>query len=887
MKKIAYLTLYLTLLLLAIMTPQNTNAATLAPHLYKEKLDNGLTLLVKEVPGSKVATVQVWVKAGSIYEGEKEGGITHLIEHMIFKGTETRGTGEVAAEIEGIGGQINAYTSFENTVYHATLSARHWATALEVLNDAILHSVYDADELEREKLVVLEEVRMRNDRPSIKLFQEMMSNSYTKHPYMLPVIGTAESVSSFSRDDIIRYMSEHYFPENFTVVIVGDVRFDPVAKKVKKLFGHLPSKSKKEIILEKEPLQKEARFFKIEDDISQANMALSFHIPAFDNEDTAVIDVISNIVGNGETSRLYNILRNEKGLVYQIGANAFTPKYPGLFKVSAALEAGKIKEALEVTLEELFKLKYIKVEESELERVKLNLESDFVFNLEKVEGQASVLGTFNALKDDPREDEYLEQIRNVSKTDILNVAQKYFNGRNLTTGYIAPKGSEVGLDQAELVKLVKKAENAAKKSIPSSLLPNSYMSDTHYFEMENGIRLLVREDANIPTVAIRAIFPGGLRGEELDTNGAFAFISELLPKGTKKLNSRDFSLKLADMAGDISGFNGKNTFGLKAGFLSKFFKEGLALVRDVIVTPAFDEKEAKKIIPERLAAIKQQEDSLPALAFREFNRILFQGHPYGLNTMGTEEAISNMRAKSLHSLYRKFATPDNLVLSVAGKVKALEVKKEVARLFANWKVSKDSQNYEDFLPPDLPDGPKIFNIARDKEQVHIIIGFLGTTLNSQDRIAVEVLDTVLSGQSGRLFRQLRDKQSLAYSLSAFSLLGLDTGSFGIYIGTSPDKKEEAIQSTWKELARVRDVPVEEEELKKAKNILVGKYELSLQTHGSQAMEMALNQTYNLGQDFGNRYVHEVSQISPEEIQEAARKYIQPDNYVLVTVGAEK
>ncbi len=145
---------------------------------------------------------------------------------------------------------------------------------------------------------------------------------------------------------------------------------------------------------------------------------------------------------------------------------------------------------------------------------------------------------------------------------------------------------------------------------------------------------------------------------------------------------------------------------------------------------------------------------------------------------------------------------------------------------------------------------------------------------------------MLNGQSGRLFSQLRDKQSLAYSLSSFALLGVDTGSLGIYIGTSPDKKQEAIDSTWKELDKMRTEPITAEELEKAKNIIVGQYELSLQTNGSQAMDIALSETYGLGQDFGHKYIHEVTRVTAADVLRVAQKYILSDHHVMVTVGAE-
>jgi zinc protease len=881
--------LFLFLFLLCItMTPTYVEAVEIAPHLHKNKLDNGLTVLVKETPGTKVATVQIWVKAGSIYEEKREAGITHLIEHMIFKGTPTRAPGEVAGAIEAAGGQINAYTSYEYTVYHATLSSRNWGDALEVLTDAVLHSNFDAQELEREKKVVLEEIRMRKDRANIALFQELMAQAYTVHPYRLPISGTAESVSAISRDDILRYMKNHYHPENFTVVVVGDVRVQQVVDSVNNLMGGLPKSNTQSPAIPREPAQKAPRLFALTEDVNQTQMALAFPGTAFKGQDTAILDVMTSILASGETSRLYTKLRNDKGLVYRIDGSAFTPRDPGLLEFTATLDADKVAPALEETLAEIFRMKHAKVSDEELDRAKRNLESDFIFNLERVEGQARVLGSFEFLTGDPREDKYLERVRAVSKEDIQRVAAFYLKGEHLTVGTIAPFGTPKVLTQAQLTQIIAKAEAAAKLDQPASKVNDAFLSGVHRFQLQNGIRLLVRENHDVPTVSIRAVLPGGLRSETESTNGGFAFISELLPKGTQQLSAEELAKKVANMAGSLGGFNGKNTFGIKGDFLSRYTDKGLALVRDVLLTPAFSPAEAEKIRPELLSQLKNQEDSLPSMAFKEFNKRLFMGHPYGLNTQGDEAVLRNVTVADLKRLYEQHARPEALVLAVAGDVDAEKVRDTVEKLFGAWQNSpaEKEQTSESALVPDVPAGPDVVSIPRDKQQVHIIIGFLGTALSSEDRYGLEVLDTALSGQSGRLFTELRDKQSLAYSLSSFSLLGLDTGSFGIYIGTSPDKKDEAIKAVWQQLYRILEEPISEEELAKAKNVLISNYELGLQTHGNQALEMALNETYGLGQDFGNRYVHAIEQVDAQTVLAMARKYILPGNYVQVTVGAD-
>ncbi len=361
MKTIPYLTILLTLLLVMNMQSETSAAAELAPHLFKSSFDNGMTVVVREMPGTRVATVQIWVKAGSVFEEPQEAGITHFIEHMIFKGTEDRGPGELAGEIEGAGGRINAYTSYEHTVYHATLSASHWNMALEVLVDAVLHSSFDPVELEREKKVVLEELWMRNDRPNIKLFHELMAKAYTSHPYRLPVIGNEETIQGYSRDMILNYIRKHYQPENFTVVVVGDVKGEEVIDKVKSLMGGLPVEGLAELSLPVEPSQDEPRVFTLKAEIMQPQMAVAIPITQFDHPDTPVLDVIAQIVGHGETSRLYRSLRDEKQLVYGIHASAFTPHDPGMFEITAVVDGDKMMPALEAALVELFSLKYFSV----------------------------------------------------------------------------------------------------------------------------------------------------------------------------------------------------------------------------------------------------------------------------------------------------------------------------------------------------------------------------------------------------------------------------------------------------------------------------------------------------------------------------------------------
>ncbi|MDF1613978.1 M16 family metallopeptidase [Desulfurivibrio dismutans] len=873
-------------------TSTDIHAEQISPRLYKSQLDNGLTVITRETPGTGVATVQIWVEAGSVYERSHEAGITHFIEHMIFKGTPSRGPGEVAGAIEAVGGRINAYTSFEHTVYHATLDARHWGAAMEVLADAVLNSLFDPEELEREKPVIHEEIRMRRDRPELHLFQEMMAHAYQVHPYRLPISGTEESVAAISRDDILAYLERHYHPDNFTVVVVGDVRAAQVLEKSRRLFGNLPRReATDERDLPQEPPPTEFRFFQEEQSINQTHLALAFPIPAFKHPDTAALNVLSQILGPGEASRLNERLRHELGLVYQIDTSMFSSRDPGIFRIGAVLDADNSREVIKEAMAEILALQHSPVSDEELDRARRNLEADFVFNLERAEGMARVLGSFELLTGDPREHEYLERLRGVEAEDIMRVAATYFKPPRLTAGILAPEGSDINLEPRELAAMLGQAGTLAKDRHPATAGDSTLPPHTHRFRLDNGITLLIREQRDVPTVAVRAVFPGGLRGETPLTNGAFTFISELLPRGAGDLDFRRLARTVADMAAEIDGFSGRNTFGLKGDFLARFFDQGLIIMRDILLTPAFAPDEAEKVRAELLANLRRQEDSLSSVAFREFNRSLFHGHPYALNTLGSTGTIQSLTADDLRKIYRQHARPNQLVLSVVGDVDADGVKNQVEELFGDWAATAAADQgaaavVETLLPPEPPVRPEIVNLTRDREQVHIIIGFLGTTITDRDRYALEILDQVLSGQSGRLFTELRDRRSLAYSLSSFSLLGTDTGSFGVYIGTSPEHREEAIKELWAQLYRVLSEPISDIELERARNVLIGNYRLGLQTNGAQAMEMALNETYELGLDFATHYPRRLEATSAEEVLAAARRYLLPERYIMVTIGGE-
>ncbi|MDO8426372.1 MAG: pitrilysin family protein, partial [Deltaproteobacteria bacterium] len=802
---------------------------------YKTRLDNGLTVVIEEEHSAPVVSVQMWVKVGSADETDKEAGISHVFEHMLFKGTEKREVGEIASIVESVGGDINAYTSFDNTVYHLTVPSRHFLTGLDIISDAIQRSSFDPDELRKELEVVLEEIRMNEDNPGRKLYKTLLSTAYKVHPYRRPVIGYQKTVKSFTREQIIAFFKKWYIPNNMTLVVVGDVDHDKALAQIKKEFSSFKKKEDPHRKRPVEPVQMDLRTDAVPMEIKEAHLGISFHIPGLEDPDTFALDVLQVVLSGGETSRLYKKLKIEDQLVHGISAYPMSLKNPGLFFVTATLEPKNIEKTVTGALNEINRLKAEGPDREEIQKAKFNLESDFVFSRETMDGIAGKIGYYQTNLNDPEYEKiYIEGVRKVTPDDIMRVAKKYFSDGNITVTAILPK-PEVDLAAKEaLASAVMEAEEKAKE--PQAKDSGEKITRVR---LDNGITLIVKEVHANPTVAFYAAFPGGLRFENSTNNGVGNFTANMLTRGTSKRTREELSGEVEEMAGGVSGFSGWNSTGVSGKFLSMFFDKGLSIFADVMTNPTFPDDEIEKLRKDVIAAIKRQEDYLPGYTFKLLYKELYKLHPYGMPVIGTLESVSALKRDDLVKHREEFFIPERMVFTVVGDVKTEYAIEKVNKLLGSFKRAPLPLN----LPPEEGHQAGVRNTgeAKEKEQTHIGIGFLGVKIGDEDSYALKVMTEVLSGQGGRLFVNLRDMKSLAYTVSAIDKEGKDRGIIAVYIAAAPEKKDEAIAGIIKELTDIRTEKVAEAELKRAKNSIIGGYEIGLQEVSSQAADMANNE----------------------------------------------
>jgi zinc protease len=840
----------------------------------RSRLANGMRVVLQEDHAAPVSAFQVWVGVGSADESPSEAGISHLIEHMIFKGTDERKAGELAGTIEQYGGRINAYTSYENTVYYAMITSRFQDKGLAVLADAIQHPSFDKQELAREREVVLEEIKMRDDDPQSVLHRTLFKNSFQRHPYGRPIIGWADTVKGLSREQVLDYYRKWYRPRNMVFVGVGDFHTSQLLSRLAQLFNApdhpLPARRRPQ-----EPLQTSFRPLVTQKAIQGRYFALGFHIPGIQNKDTYALDLLASCLGQGESSRLQQELRIKLGLVSSIYAYAFIPKDPGLFVIGGAFQPKAIQQGIEGIARELTRIKEAGITEEELRKAKVMVETAFTYDRETVEGEAGKLGYFEMIRGDAtKERGYLQEISRVGRAEVQAVARRYLRRENLSLCVLMPEGEKEAVDYGTL--------GLSTALLDKELPGTKETKGLKKIVLENGATLLFKEDHSVPVVGIAAVFLGGVRFEQSRQAGITRFLSEMLTRGTELHTAPQLAREVDSLGATLETFSGRNSFGVQAKGLSKDFSQLMRLVAEVIATPSFPLEEVEKVRAEILAALGREQDRVQSLTMRLLRETLYERHPYRLNVLGTEETIGSIARQDLMRYYKHYALPQNLVVAVVGDVPWEEVRAS---------VSDDLQGMlrAPFSPPPIPQEQankgihKKVEVARDKEQLHIALGFRGTTLHDQDRFPLEVLEAALGRQGGRFFTQLRDREGLAYVTSFFVRPDLDPGYLGVYLATSPPKEAQALQGIERILREVRDTGISQTELEQAKAYLIGNYTIGLQGPLALASTMAFDERYGVGGDFYQRYPQEIEQVTGADVLRVARKYITLDSYALVTV----
>ncbi|MBA2269020.1 MAG: insulinase family protein [Chthoniobacterales bacterium] len=825
-------------------------------------LPDGLTLIVQEDHSAPVASVQAWVGTGSIDEDEHLGaGLSHILEHMLFKGTRTRPANAIAQAVQDVGGYINAYTSFDRTVYWIDVPKAGVPAAVDVLADATMNSTLPAEEYVKEQEVIRREFAMGFDDPDRMAGQLLFATAYQRHPYRLPVIGLLDVFNQLTRDDVMRYYKARYVPNNMTFVVVGDVEGEQVHQQLAAFFKDHPAKSLKPVFIPEEPQQLGPREVHQEFVTELTRLSLAWHIPAVTHPDVPALDLLSTILGTGRSSRLYRRVREEAGLAFGILAFSYTPGQCGILGVDATTAPDKREATQELVLQIVEEIKQARVTPEELIKAKKIALSHQLGSLTTMRGQASDVGSnwfltrnLNFSRD------YLDAVQKVTLADVQRVAQQYLVENNLTIVSLNPKGALAGKRQA--------ASEAAAGEIQK-------------IELSNGLRLLVREDPRLPLVSVTSVFRGGLLAETARTNGITHLMAKTLLKGTKTRTAEEIADVIEAVGGNIGSDSGNNSFSVSLDVTAPDLPLGLELLSDILLNATMPEKAVAREKEVQLAAITEEEEQLTTVARNILREALFAEHPYALRSKGSEKAVAKLTQRDLQQFRDDYVVAKNGVVSIFGAVNAAEVRRLCEELLGSMKPG--SLALSEAKPSAPVSETREVESLKEKAQGVLMVGFRGADLFSKDRYTLELIDEASSDLGSRFFVRIREQMGLAYYVGATQMQGLVPGLFAFYLGTDPLKLGPVKTALLDEIAKLARDGLTKEELARAKKKLIGQQQIANQSNDSLGYMTALDELYGLGFDHHKALDREIEAVTLDEVKRVAAKYFGAQPYVLATV----
>jgi zinc protease len=823
-------------------------------------LDNGLQLILREDHSAPVVSAQAWCRAGSIDEGAWLGaGLSHVLEHMLFKGTATRPGAEIDQAVQAAGGYMNAYTSFDRTVYHINVPNTGAKVAVDILCDIMQHALLPADELVKELDVIRREMDMGKDDPGRRASMRLFETAYTRSPYRFPIIGHIDIFNRLTREQIAGYYSEKYAPNNCFFVLVGDFLTDEIVAQIKAAYAENKARPVPQPVLANEPRQTSPREVVEEAPVELGHFHIAWHIPDVRHADIPALDVLATLLGSGRSSRLYQAVREKSGLAHSVSAWTYTPGLAGLFGASGISDGDKFPAARDAILAEIGRMKEELVSSAELAKAVKQFTAGTLATRKTMEGQAQDLGgNWMAAHDLSFSERYLAAVRQLTPEDLRRVANTYLVENGRTIFALLPEGT------------------APKASLA---VESNTEHPVRKFTLANGLRLLVKEDHRLPFVEFRLAFSGGLLSETTANSGITSLLSRAQVKGTATRTAEQIATEIESLGGSLDAYAGNHSFGLTAEVLREDFETGLQLFTDVLLRPSFPDEVIVREQEVQLASIRGQRDQLLQCAFRAMRRGLFGDNGYGLDALGTEETVRRLTPACLREYHAALTTPNNGVLAIFGDIHADAVRGAVEAAFKDWKPGKLFGTQSAQPRQVTPRSEE----QRDKEQAVIALGFPGTAFDSADRYALELIQEACSDMGSRLFLRIRDELGLAYYVGASNFLGRTPGYFAFYCGTAPDKVDLVETELRAQAEALRRDGLTTEELARAKAKVIGQKKIARQDLGGLALTSALDELYGLGFEHSEGDDARYEAVTLADTQAVAARYLRAESAVVAIV----
>jgi zinc protease len=905
-------------LLLQVNTPVRPPEATIvSPYIFREDqeqttkvvLQNGLTVIVRENAAVPLTAITTMVKAGYFDEDDRISGISHVIEHMFFKGTPSRPVGEVARETKALGGYVNAYTYYERTCYYTVVPAENSIKALEIQADALWNSSFDADELKREIEVVIQENNRKLDNPTAVASEKLYDVAFQQHRMKRWRIGTESGLRALTRGDLVAYFKRYYRPSNIILTIVGPIDRDQMLAAVVRLYGGdaqtpvaLPIVGVKldRDVSPREPEQAGMRVGYQRGPIEQPRVAIGYHTPGILALETRALEVLASILADGRSGRLNQYLRDEKGLITSaaVSTNAFTDL--GFFEID--VETGTPLDAQVGVLAELESIKQSGLTNETIARAKAQIAQEYFSQLETVDGLGKDLAKNEALGNWKRSTTYLADIQKVTAQQVVDVAKKYLTSENLSVFQYLPTSSPNSLVTVDdfrsriLAKVADATPQHKETELPVSVrIPemNSSITVESVKPVEKrsilrGPDVYIVEDHRLPLVSFGIFYPGGRLYESAENSGITELMLRSALRGTNQLGSADIARRLENAGASIQVINDPDFFGYIVEGLSGRMGQALDVLMAVLQQPKFDPQEVDREKTLQVSKIRNLRDDTYAFPVRLFMQTLFGNHPYSRAAVGSSDAVGKLSSDDVRKWFKSNERKVLPLIVIAGDTNGTSLVAPLSDRLTNEDLVERVLSK---LPAASPAASGISNRETvesiSRQQTALVYGFPGATLTTAERYALVVFQNIVSGLGGRFFDVIREKQGLAYTVLTANSFFARGGAVYTYSAFSPENEDAVRTALEQEIERIRKDGVTDAEVKKAIAFSVGSYEMGMQTHDSMVLEYARAVYSGAGVPSVAKYSDLIRQVTPKMVQDVVRKYLDPALLRVAVVRGEK
>lgn len=863
---------------LAAAAPQGTpaNPSTPGNDTMLVRLKNGLTVYIIRDSRFPLVCTRLYVGTGSANETAEQAGISHVLEHMVFKGTEKRPKGQVAQDVESLGGYLNAATSFDKTWYITDMPAKHWKTGMDVVKDMAFHPALDPAELEAEKDVIVSELKGGDDTPTRRLFEDLQVAGLAHTVYGRPIIGFEKTIRAVTADDLRAYIRTWYQPQNMMLLVAGDIDPKAVLAHAEELFGDLKNDA---ALPEPAPVQLEgaAGGPRVEVTYGPWNkvyLGIALPAPALGDQRAIDLDMLAYALGGDGTSQFYRKYRYEKQLVDSISVGNMSLDRAGLFYMVAQLDADKVEPFWQEFTRDLATLDAGKIAPDVIERARFNYEDGMDRAGETLDGLTSWKATVQFELGGPQgEANVRHALAAVDSARLRQAQDLWLRPDQVRVRVLAPEKAQL----PDLDAILQRNWPAPAVERQKAAAAEEKVGKREIVDLGQGRTVILQPDRTIPYVSLEILRPGGNALLKPADQGLAQLTAATLTDGCGTRDLDAMERFVAERAASLSASAGVQSFTVSLTGPARFNADYFALLGDLLHKPTFAEKDVRRQADTLKAALVRRQDNPMSFMGSKVNGFLFPGgQPYGFDGLGTAENQDRFGPKDVQAFWKQ-QNAQPWILSVAGdfdreKVLAFARSLPVPTASAV-DVPQPAWGADKRLPLSLP----------GRQQAHLLLAFHAVPLDHPDAPALMLLESVLSGQSGLLFNKLRDEQGLGYTVTAFYRSLPEAGFMAFYIGTTPRNLDVARQGFSGIIKDIKTDLLPAELLAKGLNRMEGSYYRGRQSLGARADEAASERLLGQPQDFQKHLLEKAAKVTPEQLRDVARKYLLVDNMYEVTL----